>query len=52
MYNLIECNSNYSQTTGNLWFYSKDEATDFNNKIKNTDNFKSFSLLQIMLMEF
>ena len=30
MYSLIEYSSNYSKTTGSLWFY------------KNTDNFKSF----------
>ena len=34
--------SNYSETTGSLWFYSKDEATNFNNIIKNTDDFKLF----------
>ena len=27
MYNLIEYSSNYSGTTGSLWFYSKDEIT-------------------------
>ena len=27
---------------GSLWFYSKDEAADFNADIVNTDNFKSF----------
>ena len=43
MYNLIvEHISNYSETTGILWFYSKDEATSFNINIENTDNFKSF----------
>ena len=42
MYNLIEFNSNYSETTGSLWFYSKDEATSFNSDIANTNNFKSF----------
>ena len=41
MYNLIEYSSNYSETTGNLWFYSKDEATNFNVDIAN-NNFKSF----------
>ena len=32
MYNepIIECGSNYSETTGNLGFYSKDETTNFN----------------------
>ena len=29
MYNSIEYSSNYSETTGSLWFYSKDEATSF-----------------------
>ena len=28
MYNLVEYSSNYSETTGSLWFYSKDKATD------------------------
>ena len=42
MYNLIEYSSNYSETTGSLWFYSKDEAIDFNADIANDDNFKSF----------
>ena len=41
MYNLIECSSNYSETEGSLWFYSKDEATDFNNNIANTNDLKS-----------
>ena len=41
MYNLIECSSNYSRTTGSLWFYSKDEATNFNADIANTYKFKS-----------
>ena len=42
MHNLIEYSSNYSKTTGSLWFYSKDEATSFNNNLEYTDNFKSF----------
>ena len=41
-YNLIEYSSNYSETTGSLWFYSKNEATNFDADIANTDNFKSF----------
>ena len=40
--NLIEYSSNYSETTGSLWFYSKDEVTSFNADIANTNNFKSF----------
>ena len=42
MYNLIEYSSNYSETTGSLWFYSKDEVTDFNAVIGNDNSFKSF----------
>ena len=42
MYNLIEYSSNYSETTGSLWFYSKDETTNFNADIANHNNFKSF----------
>ena len=29
MHNLIEYSSNYSKTTGSLWFYCKNEATNF-----------------------
>ena len=42
MYNLIEHISNYSDTTGSLWFYSKDEATKFNVITANSNAFKSF----------
>ena len=42
MYNLMEYSSNYSETSGSLWFCSKDEATNFNANIANDDNFKSF----------
>ena len=42
MYNLIEYSSNYSETTGSLWFYSKGEATPFNIDIVNDNHFKSF----------
>ena len=42
MYNLIGYNLNYSETTGSLWFYSKDEITNFNNDVENTDDFKCF----------
>ena len=42
IFNLIEYSSNYSEITGSLWFYSKDEATNFNPVIANYDNFKSF----------
>ena len=44
MYNLIAYGSNYSETTGSLWFYFKDEAINFNADIVNNNNnsFKSF----------
>ena len=42
MYNIIEYNSNYSDTTGSLSFYLKVEKTNFNNNISNTDDSKSF----------
>ena len=42
MYNLIEYSSNYSKTTESLLFYSKDEATDVNVNIANTNNFTFF----------
>ena len=38
MYNLLKYSSNYSNTTGSLWFYSKDEATNLNNDFGNTNN--------------
>ena len=42
-YNLIEYISNYSDTTGSLWFYSKNEEANFNNvTAADDDNFKSF----------
>ena len=40
MCNLIEYSSNYSEITGSLWFYYKDEATDFTDDIVN-NTFKS-----------
>ena len=42
IYNLVEYSSNYSETTGSLWFYSKDDATNFNANIANDNDFKSF----------
>ena len=38
MYNLIECTSNYSETIGILWVYSKDEATNINEDIVNDNS--------------
>ena len=46
MYNFLEYSSNYSDSTfmilWHLWFYSKDEATNFNTDNVNTNAFKSF----------
>ena len=42
IYNLIEYSSNYSETTGCLWFYLKNEGTSFSKDIANDNNFKSF----------
>ena len=39
MHNLIQYSSNYSKKTGSLWFYSKDEATNFNADIAKINNF-------------
>ena len=38
MYNLIKYSSNYSGTTRSLWFYLKDEETNFNADIANNNN--------------
>ena len=40
--NLIEYSSNYSETTESLWFYSKDETSNFNADIAYDDNLKCF----------
>ena len=36
MYNLIKYSSSCSETTGSLWFYSKDETTNSDADIANT----------------
>ena len=43
MYILSEHNSNYSNTTDSLWFYSTDKATNFNADIVEGNKFKSFN---------
>ena len=40
--NLIEYSSNYCETKRSVWFYSKDEATNFNIDVANIDDFKYF----------
>ena len=43
LYNLLEYSSNYSDTTGSLWFPSKDEATNCSAYIADDNSFKSFT---------
>ena len=50
IYNLEKYNSNNSETTESLWFYSKDGTTNFSNNIENSDNFKSFKY-QVKLLQ-
>ena len=40
MYKLLEYTLNWSMKKGSIWFYSKEEATDFMNDIGNTNYFK------------
>ena len=49
MNNLIKDSSNYSETTGSLWFYSKDKTTSFNANIAN-NNIESFEY-KVKLLE-
>ena len=41
MYNLIEYSDNYSDTSGSLWNYKRDEIID-NADVNNDNNFSSF----------
>ena len=36
MHNLLECSLNYFVTTDSGWFYFKDEASNFNADIEDT----------------
>ena len=42
MYNSIEYSSNYCESVGSVWLYSKDEATNFDAVIADDTNFQSF----------
>ena len=42
IYSLIEYSSNYCNTTGSLWFCSKDGGTNFNADVENNKLVKSF----------
>ena len=48
MCNLLERSSHCSDTTGNLCFYSEDEATNIDTNIANYNNFKSFEYKTIV----
>ena len=54
-HNLSEYSSNYSDTTGSLWFYSKNETTNFDAAIANIDSFiyiqYKASLLENIILE-
>ena len=43
IFNVIDYSWNYSETTGGLWFYSKNEANNFNVDIANTNSFEYFN---------
>ena len=49
MHNFLEYSSHYSDTSGSLQFYVKDEATKFNVNIEGDNNFK-FSKYQAKLL--
>ena len=42
MYNQLVYNSDYSEITGSLWFYSNDETTNIAAGIEGNNTFKSF----------
>ena len=42
MYNLLEYSSSYSDRTGSLWSYSKDQADNFDAGVANNDHWESF----------
>ena len=44
MYNPLEYSSKYSDTTSSSWFYSKDEATNFDNYAFRSFTYKAKSL--------
>ena len=50
MNNVLEYSPNYSEiTSGSLWIYSNDGATDVNTNIANNANFKSFQYKTILI---
>ena len=49
MFNLIEYSDNYSDTSGSLWNFKRDEITN-NTDVTNDDNAPSFKSNQILLV--
>ena len=49
MYNLTEYSDNYSDTSGSLWNFKRDEITN-NANMTNDDNAPSFKYKQILLV--
>ena len=42
MHNLLQCSTNYSDTTGSLWFHFKDKEINFIVDVENSKTFKFF----------
>ena len=51
MYNFIKYSLNYADTTGSLWIYPKNEATDFNADIVNNIAFKSLLVCKVRILK-
>ena len=49
MYNLIEYSDNYSDTSGSLWHFKRDEISN-NSDVTNDDNAPSFNIKQVLLV--
>ena len=41
MCHLLEYSDNYSDKTGSFWFYSEDEAANFNANVVSNNNFNN-----------
>ena len=49
MYNLIEYSDNYSDTSGSLWHFKRDEMTN-NADVTNDDNHLHLNIKQVLLV--
>ena len=50
MYSLIEYSDNYSNSSGSLWSFKRDEVTNNNAYVTNDNNAPSFNIKQILLV--